>query len=228
MQEVSIVESVNAVINRELTDKTAAALLATTFKGLDATNMKKALMEGMIRGFTFQDFLQKNVYAIPFSSGYSLITSIDFARKLGMKSGVVGVEAPIYTEKEGKIETCTVTVKRKVGDYVGEYTATVYFDEYNTKKNQWLSKPRTMIAKVAEMHALRKACPEELSQQYVEEEMHDDPSRIKQATVLVEESGLQMKNFKKDGDSKEEESAEKDKMEGSPNTEHQTGGGGQG
>jgi hypothetical protein len=29
----------------------------------------------------------------------------------------------------------------------------------------------TMIAKVAEMHALRKACPEELAKSYIEEEM---------------------------------------------------------
>lgn len=147
------------------------ALVATTFKGLQPEVMKKAILEGMMRGFQFKDFLEKNVYAIPFSGGYSLVTSIDYARKIGMRSGVVGTSAPTYEEKDGQIISCTVTVKRKVDDYVGEYSATVFFNEYNTKKNQWVTKPRTMIAKVAEMHALRKACPEALSQSYSEDEM---------------------------------------------------------
>lgn len=178
---MSTLEIINKEINTEIAKADVQqALLATTFKGLTVTLMKQALMEGMMRGFTFKDFLEKNVYAIPFKDkrtgilGYSLITSIDYARKIGMKSGVVGVTAPIYTDNDGKIETCTITVKRKVSEYVGEYTATVYFNEYNTGYQQWASKPRTMIAKVAEMHALRKACPEELAQAYVEEEMQSE------------------------------------------------------
>lgn len=95
-----------------------------------------------------------------------------------MRSGVVGKSAPTYEEKEGKLVSCTITVKRKIGDYVGDYSATVYFDEYNTGRNQWASKPRTMIAKVAEMHALRMACPEELSQAYVEEEHAQDLAQV--------------------------------------------------
>ena len=67
-----------------------------------------------------------------------------------------------------------ITVKRKINEYIGEYSATVYFSEYNTGKQQWVKKPRTMIAKVAEMHALRKACPEELSQSYTEEEIQKE------------------------------------------------------
>lgn len=178
---MSTLELINKEINTEIAkEDVQKALLATTFKGLTVNLMKQALMEGMMRGFTFKDFLEKNIYAIPFENkrtgtlGYSLITSIDYARKIGMKSGVVGVTAPLYTDIDGKIETCTITVKRKVSEYVGEYTATVYFNEYNTGYQQWASKPRTMIAKVAEMHALRKACPEELSQAYVEEEMQSE------------------------------------------------------
>ena len=129
------------------------------------------MFEGMTRGFTFKNFLEKDVYAIPFKDRYSLITSIDYARKLGMRSGVVGKSEPTIEEKDGNVISCTVTIKRKVNDYVGDYTAKVYFDEYNTGKNLWLTKPRTMICKVAEMHALRSACPEEMDKVYVEEEM---------------------------------------------------------
>lgn len=168
---MNTLQIINEKINKELTTETSRALLATTFKGLTPVVMKQAIMEGMLRGFDFKDFLEKNVYAIPFSGGYSLITSVDYARKIGMRSGVVGISEPIYEENDKGIVSCTITVKRKVEDTIGEYTAKVYFAEYTTGRNLWTSKPRTMIAKVAEMHALRKACPEELSQAYTEEEM---------------------------------------------------------
>lgn len=163
-------------INKEITLQTskpevAQQLLNTTFKGLQPAVMKQAMFEGMTRGFTFENFLQKDVYAIPFANGYSLVTSIDYARKLGMRSGVVGVTSPVYEMDGTKVISCEITVKKQTGGIVGEFTAKVYFNEYSTGKNLWISKPRTMIAKVAEMHALRKACPEEASQIYVEEEV---------------------------------------------------------
>ena len=173
--KISQVELINKQINAELSnEQVGKALLATTFKGLDIQTMKKAIMEGMIRGYTFKDFLEKNIYAIPFKDNYSLVTSIDHARKRGMRSTVVGKSAPEYEEENKKIVSCTITVKRKIGDYIGDFTAKVYFDEYNTGRNLWVSKPRTMIAKVAEMHALRMACPEELSQTYIEEEFDSE------------------------------------------------------
>lgn len=169
----SIIERINEEVAVELKDQGTLALLAkNTFKGLSPDIIKSAIIEGMLRGFNFKDFLQKNVYAVGYGSTYSLVTSIDYSRKIGQKSGVVGVEEPIYKDNaDGSIETCTVTVKKKTGDYIGDFTATVYFKEYSTGKNLWVAKPRTMIAKVAEMHALRKACPEELAQAYAEEEI---------------------------------------------------------
>jgi len=180
-----VIVKINEILNRELADpKALAALLATTFKGLDATKAKQAMMEGMIRGYTFQNFLRKDIYAVPFGNGYSLVTSIDDARKRGMKNGVIGKGAPVYTYTSGKpesgetIETCSVTIKRVVDGHVGEFTATVYFSEYTKGRDLWKTKPRTMIAKVAEMHALRMACPEDLSQAYVEEEFDREREAI--------------------------------------------------
>jgi len=178
------------IIQKEISTELAKpeiqkALVETTFKGLTIQNMQKAIMEGMIRGFEFKDFLEKNVYAIPYGQSYSLVTSVDYARKIGMRSNVVGVGEPVYETDGTNIIACSITVKRKIGEYVGEYTAKVYFNEYTTGKNLWTSKPRTMIAKVAEMHALRKACPEELSQSYVEEELVKE---IKEEVVVVVEN----------------------------------------
>lgn len=173
--ELSVIKS---QVELELANQeNVAILVATTFKGLTQDTMKRAMIEGMMRGFNFKDFLEKNIYAIPFSGGYSLVTSIDHARKIGMRSGVCGKSAPSFEEKDGKVISCTVTVKRKINEYVGDFTATVYFSEYNTGKNTWATKPRTMIAKVAEMHALRMACPEEMAQMYSEEEMEKEVTR---------------------------------------------------
>ncbi len=153
-----------------------ATLVTTTFKGLATAQIKQAIVEGMIRGFTFKDFLDKNIYAVPFGNTYGLVTSLDYARKIGQKMGVVGKSAPIYEEKDGKVVSCTITIKKKVAEVIGEFTASVYLEEYSTGKNLWLTKPRTMLAKVAEVHALRMACPEELSKAYVAEEM-ETPTR---------------------------------------------------
>lgn len=180
-----LVARFNDELNRELSDpKVMGALLATTFKGLDATKAKQAMLEGMIRGYKFKDFLVKNIYAVKFGDGYALVTSIDDARKRGMKNGVVGKNAPLFTyEDNKKVGSCEVTIKRLVNGTVGEFTALVFFDEYykpgkewNGKytPSMWDTKPRTMIAKVAEMHALRMACPEDLSQIYVEEEFEQE------------------------------------------------------
>lgn len=183
MEKNTQVEIINQEINRQLVNaEVGRALLATTFKGLNANSMKQAIMEGMIRGFKFDDFLKKNVYAIPFASGYSLVTSIDYARKIGAKSGIVGKDAPVYQMDGKKILSCAITVHKKVGNYVGNFTAEVYFEEFTTGRNLWSSKPRVMIAKVAEMHALRMACPEELSQTYTEEEL--DSEKIETAEVV--------------------------------------------
>lgn len=226
MAEKTQIQLINEEINRELEDvKTGQALLATTFKGLDATLMKKAIMEGMIRGFTFKNFLQKDIYALPFNNKvgntwektYSLITSIDYARKIAQKSGQCGKKEPVYTFKEtGEIETCSVTVQKLVGNYVGDYTATVYFDEYNKKKNLWIDKPKTMIAKVAEMHSLRSAFPEQLEKLYVEEEI-GKVSRLNEV-LDVDKTGLNMRDITNDKESKEG----KDKDEQIPSPDSNT------
>jgi hypothetical protein len=182
-----VVVKINEEVTKQLASREVmASLVATTFVGFDEMLVKRAITEGMMRGFEFTDFLQKNVYAIKYGSIYSLVTSIDYSRKIGMRSGVVGKSAPTYETEydeatgKNKIVSCTITIKKKASDgYVGDFTETVFFDEYTTGKNQWVTKPRTMIAKVAEMHALRQACPEELAKAYVEEEFQQENEQPK-------------------------------------------------
>lgn len=181
MIKTSLVE-IKKEVSKELANKEVMqTLVTTTFKGLAPANIQQAMVEGMIRGFKFEDFLEKNVYAIPFRDTYSLVTSIDYARKIGARNGVVGKSAPKFDiDENGKIISCTVTVKKQISGVIGEFTETVFFNEYNTGRNLWISKPKTMISKVAEMHALRMACPEELSQMFTEEEV----TEIKPAVVV--------------------------------------------
>jgi len=190
------------------------ALAKNTFKGLDEKNIPSALLEGMMRGYSIQDFMVKKIYATPFWNSkenrqdYALVQSISDVRAIAMKSGQSGKSEPKYTEtldvfknektnevigERKKIETCSVTVWKKDGDDRG-FTATVYFDEYEKPayKNKqgkeipgmWQTKPRTMIAKVAEMHALRMAFPEELQNVYIEEEF--DKESVPTITVEIE------------------------------------------
>lgn len=59
-QEGSTVALLKGEINRQLADpETMKSLLEVTFKGLEPTTMKRALLEGMVRGFQFKDFLER-------------------------------------------------------------------------------------------------------------------------------------------------------------------------
>lgn len=177
-----LVMSAVSVMNTELADPGAMkALIATSFKGFEPEKVKQACLEIMMRGYSFKDILEKKIYAIKYGDGYSLVQSINDVRAIAMRSGQIGKGAPEFTvDEKGNPVTCSVTVKRALNGDIGEYTSLVYFKEYTTGKNQWATKPMTMIAKVAEMHALRSAFPEELSLAYVEEEFErpEKPDRF--------------------------------------------------
>jgi len=197
-EEKSQLEIVQKEFSKELKKPAVInALLATTFKGFSKELMEKAIFEGMTRGFTFKNFLQKDVYAIPYGSGYSLVTSIDYCRKIAMRSGLSGKSEPVYEESAdgGNPISCSVTVKRNVGGVIGDYTAKVYFKEFTTGRNLWNTKPRNMIAKVAEMHALRSAFPEEMAQAYVEEEFEKE-TETRPAEEKIEEYKEKMNGAK--------------------------------
>ncbi len=79
--------------------------------------------------------------------------------------------------------------------YVDGYEVPVFdevsFSEYSTGKSNWLSKPGTMIRKVAMVHALREAFPEEFQGLYDECEMAvEEPARV-QAEPVYEVDGYE-------------------------------------
>lgn len=86
-----------------------------------------------------------------------------------------GLESGVTMSEDGK-----TIINGWAKIYHKDFTVPVYqeadFSEYNTNRNLWLSKPKTMIKKVAESMALRKAfningvyAPEEMEKELVPE-----------------------------------------------------------
>ena len=121
----------------------------------------------------------KQVYSMKFGGVQSIITGIDGLRAIAGRSGRhAGTdEATFDTDSKGNVisSKCTVHVLLPNGSK-GAFSARVWMSEYSTKRGLWKNKPRTMLAKVAESHALRKAFPEQMGQLYTPEEM--DQARV--------------------------------------------------
>lgn len=119
-------------------------------------------------------------------------TSIDGFRVIAERSGdYAGQDEPIFTDvlgEDGKVKdkSCKVTIYRFRGDI--RYPASVgvaYWSEYVQKDREgnpiglWAKMPRTMLAKVAEALALRKAYPQDLSGIYTGDEMDQTDNTLK-------------------------------------------------
>lgn len=97
----------------------------------------------------------------------------------GYQAGIITVDKNgVIVEREGsfcpKDETLVggwAFVYRKDRKYPA--VARVNLDEYDKKKSTWLSMPKTMIAKIAKVQALREAFPTKLGALYVSEEVQE-------------------------------------------------------
>jgi len=119
-------------------------------------------------------------------------TSIDGFRVIAERSGdYAGQDEPIFNEIDGKLISCKVTVYRfkSAQKYAipTRYAAAVgvaYWDEFKQtgkdgkESGMWAKMPHTMLSKVAEALALRKAYPQDLSGLYTGEEMAQSVNEI--------------------------------------------------
>jgi len=150
----------------------------------NATNQELDLFF-MMAYRTKLDPLLKQLYFIKYGQGdrakVSYVTSIDGYRIIAHRTKqFAGIDEPVYKyTKKGDLYSCTITVWRKDSDR--GFSATVALKEYNTGKNLWVKMPLTMIAKVAEAHALRKAFPHDLSGIYTTDEMDQAENNKTQA-----------------------------------------------
>ena len=95
----------------------------------------------------------------------------------GSQAGVIVVTADgELKEREGTFvleneELVGGWAKVFLNNYINPVYASVSMKEYSTGKSNWLTKPATMIRKVALAQALREAFPEEMSALYDQAEM---------------------------------------------------------
>lgn len=147
--------------------KEQKGLIARTIAA-GATQDELALFIGQCAR-TKLDPLSKQIYFIKSGGRVMIQISVDGFRVIAERSkDYAGQDAPVFEEDEdGKISKCTVTVYRWHGDT--RYPAAVgvaYWKEYHRPGGNWDKMPHTMIAKVAECIALRKAFPNDLSGLY--------------------------------------------------------------
>jgi phage recombination protein Bet len=121
------------------------------------------------------DPLTRQIYCIHRGDKMTIQTSIDGFRVIAERSGDYGgQDEPIFTEKDGKLFSCKVTVYRFKGDI--RYPASVgiaIMNEFNAGGPVWQKMPHTMLSKCAEAVALRKAYPQDLSGLYTGDEMEN-------------------------------------------------------
>lgn len=153
------------------------------------------------------DPLTRQIYAIHRKSNneekMTIQVSIDGFRVIAERSGVYAGQAePEFTEENGVLKLCKVRVYKWKGDQRYEAAVGVaYWDEYAQTKDEWKNgqktgkkittemwakMPHTMLAKVAEALALRKAFPQDLSGLYTSDEMNqaDVQEPIQEAEVV--------------------------------------------
>lgn len=132
---------------------------------------KKMGLDPISKQIYFQKFKLKDG-----KSRMTIIVAIDGYRLIASRTGLyAGSDDAVFEYNELKqITRASVTVYRIAGGIRCPFTASARWDEYcpaPPKDHMWNKMPFTMLAKVAEALALRKAFPAELSGTYTHEEM---------------------------------------------------------
>jgi phage recombination protein Bet len=161
------------------------------------------------------DPLTRQIYCIHRGGKMTIQTSIDGFRVIAERSGeYAGQDEPIYTEENGKLISCKITVYKFRGDV--RYPASVgvaYFSEYVQQTPIWTKMPRVMLAKVAEALALRKAFPQDLSGLYTSDEIADASVKdVSPTNSFFKEPEEQMKNLSNIANGELKASAEEQKL----------------
>ena len=171
------------VVQNDVTQKLLLDYLIQSNSNLNEHEQKMFVSVAMAYGL---NPFKREIYPVAYGSGdkrkLSIIVGYEIYLKRAERTGKLdGFEVSISgIFKKGKIQkkkfdgsfydvqgilpegevsaTCTVWVKGKTHPVVW----TVWFDEYTQSNEMWLSKPRTMIKKVAIEQAFRIAFPDEM------------------------------------------------------------------
>lgn len=144
------------------------------------------------------DPLTRQIYFMKRGDKMTIQTSIDGFRVIAERSGdYAGQDEPEFVRENGSLQCAKVRVYRFRGET--RYCAAVgvaYMGEYRPQTGQdfmWKKMPHTMLAKVAEALALRKAYPQDLSGLYTGDEMAQSGQTFGEDVPTTEEKGLLIK-----------------------------------
>lgn len=116
----------------------------------------------------------------------------------GSQAGVIVVGANgNLIEREGTFVLDSETLvggwaKVFLNNYINPVYASVSMKEYSTGKSNWLTKPATMIRKVALAQALREAFPEEMQALYDASEMDKTVADTSGKEIVLDETPIPM------------------------------------
>jgi len=147
-------------------------LLRDTY-GKGATEQEFALMLQLAKTYDLDPFTRQ-IWLVKYpGSSAQIFAGRDGYLAIAHKSGQFdGMESGCKRNDDGDlVGWCSVYRK----DMSRPFHVEVLLSEYNTKKSLWASKPTTMIVKVAEAQALRKAFS--ISGLYSPEEFDDAPQQ---------------------------------------------------
>lgn len=160
------------------------------------------------------DPLHRQIYFVKRAGTVTIQTSIDGFRVIAERHGAYGGqdEPEFIEDTKGKLTLAKVRVYKWHHDqrYLAA-TGVAYWDEYVPAKGQdflWQKMPHTMLAKVAEAIALRRAFPQDLSGLYTHDEMQQaEAVRLTKATQILatEEQRQKLFMFAKDAGKSQEE-----------------------
>lgn len=159
----------NITVQPEFNQEQLSLIKATVAKGATDDELKLFLYRCKNMGL---DPLKPGlVHFVKYGSNPgSVIVGIDGIRARAHKTGKIsGIKRGVLKDESGKLVGGWCEVYRS--DWQHPAREEVSLAEYDTGKAQWATKKETMIKKVAEVAALRMACPEELGGIYAEEEM---------------------------------------------------------
>lgn len=172
--------AVAPVSEKTIKDYLAAFGLASTL-----TDTETQQFVEVAKAFALNPF-KREIYCVPYvdkQSGkrkLSIITGYETYLKRAEHTGLLdGWECSV--EGQGPNMKAVVTIYRK--GWSRPFKHEVYFSEYNTNKSLWVTKPRTMLKKVAVAQAFRLCFPDDMGgMPYTNDELPEEMSNLKDVT----------------------------------------------
>lgn len=163
----------NELVKIDFSDEQVSLIKRTIAKDSTDDELKLFMHQCKRTGL---DPMTRQIYFMKRAGKVTIQTSIDGFRVIAERSGdYAGQDEPEFIYKGEKLDCAKVKVYRFKGEQ--RYLAAVgvaYWNEYCPQQGQdfmWKKMPHTMLSKVAEALALRKAYPQDLSGLYTGDEM---------------------------------------------------------